>query len=60
MPPKADLPPRTLTYLLGPVGVLTYLLGLDLSGEGHVVVDHLAPGHQHHGDGVVVTAVLPV
>ena len=35
-------------------------LTFGLSGEGHVVVDGLAPSHGHDGDGVVVEAFIPV
>ena len=31
---------------------------LGLGGEGDVVVDELAPGDQHDGDGVVVEALV--
>lgn len=37
---------------------LTSLHRLHLSGEGDVVVDDLTPGDQHHGDSVVVEAVV--
>ena len=36
------------------------VLTFGLSGEGHVVIDSLPPGHGHDGDGVVVQSLVPV
>ena len=50
--------------VLGPGSVVTTLGGLarvgvlGLGGEGDVVVDELAPGDQHDGDGVVVETLV--